>query len=260
MANGLLDSRTNVTSCTRDVRLSPHSVPRPGRLSGRLSASAERFAEYQVGAWQVPIIGTIAYSVGAAYTPELVRHFQNKEPERALELWQRGIHKTSLLVLPVTMALVIGAVELVTVLYTEAYRDAASVFRFYSVLTFLRVATYGSMIVAAGRPHLAMRAAAVGVSANFVFGIADISGGLAVISLSRLRANVSASTFMARAMKEIFHELGHAFGLGHCANSRCVMHFSNSLADSDVKDEQLCAACVQRMQAQLSPQVLWVQR
>jgi archaemetzincin len=95
---------------------------------------------------------------------------------------------------------------------------------------------------------------------NFVFGIADPSGGLAVVSLGRLRANATARTFMARAMKEIFHELGHAFGLRHCANSRCVMHFSNSLADTDAKNEQLCAACVQRMQAQLSPQALWVQR
>jgi archaemetzincin len=94
---------------------------------------------------------------------------------------------------------------------------------------------------------------------NFVFGIAAIGGGAAVVSLSRLRA-ADARTFIVRAMKEIFHELGHACGLGHCANSRCVMHFSNSLADTDVKDEQLCAACVQHMQAQLAPQALWVQR
>jgi archaemetzincin len=94
---------------------------------------------------------------------------------------------------------------------------------------------------------------------NFVFGIAAIGGGAAVVSLSRLRA-ADARILVARAMKEIFHELGHACGLRHCANSRCVMHFSNSLADTDAKNEQLCAACVQRMQAQLSPQALWVQR
>jgi len=82
---------------------------------------------------------------------------------------------------------------------------------------------------------------------NFVFGMADVGGGTALVSLCRLRAGVTASIFLARAMKEIMHELGHARGLGHCANSRCVMHFSNSLAETDAKEEQLCAVCVQRL-------------
>jgi O-antigen/teichoic acid export membrane protein len=172
-----------------------------------IALPAERFAEYQVGAWQVPVIGTIAYSVGAAYTPELVRHFQNKEPERALLLWQRGIHKTSLLVVPVTMALVIAAEELVTVLFTEAYRAGASVFRVYSVLTFLRVAAYGSLIVAAGRPHLAMRAAAVGVSANFVFGIA------LVLTLGFIGPAVAAALAFVVTVATYLYFIGRSVGV-----------------------------------------------
>lgn len=82
---------------------------------------------------------------------------------------------------------------------------------------------------------------------NFVFGIAQLGGGAAVVCLHRLRAGATQSTFLARAMKEIFHELGHACGLGHCADAGCVMHFSNSLADTDAKGEQLCAACMRRL-------------
>jgi len=36
-----------------------------------------------------------------------------------------------------------------------------------------------------------------------------------------------------RAIKEAMHELGHVFGLEHCSNPRCVMHFL-SLASSIV--------------------------
>jgi O-antigen/teichoic acid export membrane protein len=136
-----------------------------------LALPAARFAEYQVGAWQVPVIGTIAYSVGAAYTPELVRHFQAKDPYGALGVWQKSIHKVSLIVLPVTMALFVGAEELVTLLFTEDYAEAAVVFRYYSVITFLRVAAYGNVIVAAGRPPLAVRAAGLGLVYNALFGI-----------------------------------------------------------------------------------------
>jgi len=78
---------------------------------------------------------------------------------------------------------------------------------------------------------------------NFVFGIAHVHGGTAVVSLARLRAGASETTFTARAMKEIFHELGHAVGLKHCEHRGCVMRFSNSLADTDAKGEELCATC-----------------
>lgn len=82
---------------------------------------------------------------------------------------------------------------------------------------------------------------------NFVFGIAQVGGGAAVVCLHRLHADATQQIFLARAIKEIFHELGHACGLGHCADPRCVMHFSNSLADTDIKGEQLCAACMRRL-------------
>jgi archaemetzincin len=84
---------------------------------------------------------------------------------------------------------------------------------------------------------------------NFVFGIADLGAGSAIVSLARLRAGASRSTFIARAIKEIFHELGHAVGLEHCDNRCCVMSFSNSLAEADAKGEGLCAACRRRLRA-----------
>jgi len=84
---------------------------------------------------------------------------------------------------------------------------------------------------------------------NFVFGIADLGGGTAVVSLARLRARASPSTFAARALKEICHELGHAVGLRHCENPCCVMCFSNSLAEADAKGEELCASCMRRLRA-----------
>jgi O-antigen/teichoic acid export membrane protein len=136
-----------------------------------LALPAARFAEYQVGAWQVPIIGTIAYSVGAAYTPEFVKRFQAKDPYGVLELWQRGLRKVSLIVVPVTMALFVSADELMTVLFTKDYAGAANVFRFYSVLTFLRVASFGTLIVSAGKPRLVVRAAGFGLLFNALFGV-----------------------------------------------------------------------------------------
>jgi archaemetzincin len=83
---------------------------------------------------------------------------------------------------------------------------------------------------------------------NFVFGEADIVSGTAIVSLCRLRPEYyglapDEALFLGRATKEIVHELGHTFGLGHCPNNKCVMHFSNSLADTDLKEALFCHKC-----------------
>jgi len=87
---------------------------------------------------------------------------------------------------------------------------------------------------------------------SFVFGEADVGSGTAIISLCRLRQEYyglapDEALFLERATKEIVHELGHTFGLGHCPNDRCVMHFSNSLADTDLKNAQFCNRCRPRI-------------
>jgi len=83
---------------------------------------------------------------------------------------------------------------------------------------------------------------------NFVFGEADMVSGTAIVSLCRLRSEYyglapGEALFLERATKEIVHELGHTFGLGHCPDNKCVMHFSNSLADTDLKEAHFCNKC-----------------
>jgi len=87
---------------------------------------------------------------------------------------------------------------------------------------------------------------------NFVFGEADLGGRLAIISLTRLKQSFyglpdDRSLFLHRAIKEAVHELGHVYGLGHCPDFRCVMHFSNSLLDTDRKSACFCPRCLTRI-------------
>jgi len=86
---------------------------------------------------------------------------------------------------------------------------------------------------------------------NFIFGEANLPGSAAIISTHRLRNTTpygDKRLFPERLIKEAVHELGHTIGLVHCETQSCVMHFSNSLADTDRKDQDYCERCLRKLE------------
>jgi len=75
---------------------------------------------------------------------------------------------------------------------------------------------------------------------NFLFGLADMPGNIAVMSLHRLRpkrrTEEAADLLLQRAVKIAVHELGHTFGFRHCPNEKCVMHYADTAFGVDLTD------------------------
>ncbi|OYT46144.1 MAG: archemetzincin [Desulfurococcales archaeon ex4484_42] len=89
---------------------------------------------------------------------------------------------------------------------------------------------------------------------NFVFGLASPHLRLASVYLYRLKFLLPPSTegeriLKERVRKEVIHEIGHLLGLNHCPNIYCVMHFSNSIMDTDRKSWKYCSSCAQRIKS-----------
>jgi archaemetzincin len=87
---------------------------------------------------------------------------------------------------------------------------------------------------------------------NFVFGEADMVEKTAVLSTKRLRPEYyglpeDEELLQERTLKESVHELGHTYGLRHCPDKKCVMHFSNSLRDTDIKSSSFCENCKKKL-------------
>ena len=87
---------------------------------------------------------------------------------------------------------------------------------------------------------------------DFVFGEAEISSGVATVSFYRLRPErcglrPDIKVFEERAVKEAVHELGHLYHLDHCTNPKCVMNFSTSLVDINIKGKTFCSKCQQKL-------------
>jgi archaemetzincin len=83
---------------------------------------------------------------------------------------------------------------------------------------------------------------------TFVFGQAQLSGPVALMSLARLRQEhyrfaPDVCLLVDRARKEALHELGHSFGLTHCARPACVMSLSTTIQQVDRKTTLFCSEC-----------------
>jgi archaemetzincin len=83
---------------------------------------------------------------------------------------------------------------------------------------------------------------------SFVYGQAQLEGRVAVVSLARLRSEfhglpADPDALARRAAAEAVHEIGHTFGLVHCADRRCPMSLSIDVSDLDRKTAEPCPSC-----------------
>lgn len=83
---------------------------------------------------------------------------------------------------------------------------------------------------------------------TFVYGQAQLDGPVAVVSVARLRQEFyrlppDPALFGERVAKEALHELGHTFGLVHCADRGCAMSLSSNITQIDAKRGAFCPGC-----------------
>lgn len=77
---------------------------------------------------------------------------------------------------------------------------------------------------------------------TFVYGESQLGGKAALISLHRIQGEDMELTY-ERAAKISIHEVGHIFGLEHCWEVRCLMHFIRNLKQLDALPLRFCNTC-----------------
>lgn len=83
---------------------------------------------------------------------------------------------------------------------------------------------------------------------TYIFGQAYLNGRTGIASIYRLSNERyglprNDELLFDRCVKEVVHELGHAYGLIHCRTLRCVMLSSTYVEDIDQKSMHLCPDC-----------------
>ncbi|MBI5502295.1 MAG: polysaccharide biosynthesis C-terminal domain-containing protein [Deltaproteobacteria bacterium] len=136
-------------------------------LVAALFTSAQ-FADYFVGAWQIPVVTIIPFAAGNVLMPRFTELFQAGRGAEAVALWRLSAEKICLIILPVAVLFVVSAEETVALLFGSSYSGAAWVFRIYTLVLLGRVAAYGNMLAAAGRTRDVLYATSLGLVVNVV--------------------------------------------------------------------------------------------
>lgn len=152
-----------------------------GTLSAQLDklivsamCATEDFAIYATGAIELPLIGVVTGAMSAVVLPELTRFYKAGTPGRIVDLWQRALETALLILAPVMFGVLLTAPELMTVLFSATYAEAATPLRIYALLLPLRAAVYGSVLMATDNTRWVTASAAFGLLLNGVLSVVAV--------------------------------------------------------------------------------------
>lgn len=161
------------------------------------------FAEYTVGSWEIPMVPTIAFTVASVMMPRLVSLHMRQDTESLLELWNESIKKVSLIVLPLMVLLVTIAHDLIVLLFSEDYSNAAWVFMVYSLVLFHRVGAYAAVLKAVNQTHVVTRWSVYTVLLNLCLSVP------LVLWLGMIGAAIATLVAVAVTWIYVLHKIGH---------------------------------------------------
>jgi O-antigen/teichoic acid export membrane protein len=104
------------------------------------------FAVYSVGLFQLPLFGLLTNSFRDALIPEVSKLAAAGERRAIIPVWLNAARKLALVVVPTCALMFVLRYEIITLLFTSAYSEAAPLFGIYLFSALLPVALTGAPI------------------------------------------------------------------------------------------------------------------
>jgi|KBSMisStaDraftv2_1062788.scaffolds.fasta_scaffold38131_2 O-antigen/teichoic acid export membrane protein len=143
-----------------------------------LAASKEVLAVYTVGAVELPLVSSLAYSVTNTLVPTLTLTHAKGDRDGFLRYWHGSVEKIATIMMPVFFYFLILAEPAMRLLFSAEFAAAAVPFRVYLFLLPLRLCSYGSVLRALGetKPILTTSLVALAINAVLIFPLYHLMG------------------------------------------------------------------------------------
>src|SRR5215510_9975093 len=104
------------------------------------------FAVYSAGLFQLPLLGLLTASFSGALIPEVSQLAAAGDQRAIIPIWLNAVRKLALVVVPICALMFVLRYEIITLLFTSAYREAAPLFGIYLFSALLPMTLSGSPI------------------------------------------------------------------------------------------------------------------
>ena len=170
----------------------------------------DEFGVYAVAAQEIPVLAVIPYAGGTVLVATLVAAFQRGDRASARDVWLQLTASMSVVVVPLSIALVLLAPELIVLVFGREFVAGVLPFQIFTLVTAHRVAEYGMLLRAAGRTRALLHVAGVTLLTNTV--LAGFGARFAGMTGASLGTLVASAIGWGWALRWIADTLGVGIG------------------------------------------------
>lgn len=122
------------------------------RIVVSLSLTPAAYGVYVNGAFELPVVGLFTGALTTVLVPEFARLLKDQRAGvEVWRMWNQVAERTALVLFPLCVFLMLFAVDVIILLFSERYRASAGVFTVYLLTLPVRITQFGALLRAAGR-------------------------------------------------------------------------------------------------------------
>jgi O-antigen/teichoic acid export membrane protein len=206
------------------------------------------FAIYTAGLFQLPLLGLLTTSFSGALIPEVSRLAAAGEPRAIIPIWLNAVRKLALVIVPICSLMFVLRYEIITLLFTSAYIEAAPLFGVYLLTALLPMTLTGAPIrahdefkffrfklhltllpVTFGALYVGIQAAGLIGAASALVAVQMLEGAIVLAAVGRRLG------FVAGDLRHLRPALGTALAAGAAALAAFAVKLPLSQAYAPVK-------------------------
>jgi O-antigen/teichoic acid export membrane protein len=162
--------------------------------------SVTQFARYTNGAFDIPLVGTVASAINSVMMPEFSQAHKEGRISDVVHLWNSTIVRVALLFLPLMGFLFFFATDFITLVFSNKYANSAIIFQIYLTSMIPKIVWYGPILVSLGHSREPLIGSSLALISNVLFSILFVEWlGLVGHAIATVIATyVLAGYFMSR--------------------------------------------------------------
>lgn len=132
--------------------------------------TSEEFGVYSIAFLGIPILGQFFKSIHNVVVPQISIYLNEGDMNKASNLWKKTVDKTSNVTIPAVILFWILSEEIITILYTIDYIEAANYYRIFILTFFISMLSYNIILRGANKTKYILFSDIIGVLITIAIG------------------------------------------------------------------------------------------